>query len=453
MDLQQLEKLRLMNQDLLQRLKANQEEFRRRLPGTSPSRTLRSKGDPPENGRASGPQRGKESREWAAEEFTRSVVRRVSREAGPELAPSHKEETPHGGGRHPGSERAEKTSEQSATEGEPAQAGSKRAKNGHSLGSPERKSIPASQADPDLHPAPSQSPRAGAEPGQARAKGSHTSRASARMPQAPKSILLTPQCKEAKEKTKKEAGRVTFVSDPEEYTLPADEWSVRPFLGYDWIAGLLDMDSSVSEKPERYFSELQDFRRVNREACVYDGCLRSAILGSPLLNPGSETESASHQCVFCYRLNKRLFAVPAGPESACPICKTLRTQQPPETLVEPTFVRVSIPRSTLLPAYKHKIHRRKSFEPADDLALPSHCLAGWQNPLQAFSSTLSSLDLRTTLPAESSNHSDWNSGSQVSGTSRTDDLLDLSRATAFELYNVSRLWGQRTQRSQMAPLS
>lgn len=33
--------------------------------------------------------------------------------------------------------------------------------------------------------------------------------------------------------------------------------------------------------------------------------------------------------------------------------------------------RVSIPRSTLMPAYKYKAHCRKSFEPADSLALPS----------------------------------------------------------------------------------
>ncbi|KFV98259.1 hypothetical protein N327_11520, partial [Fulmarus glacialis] len=48
-----------------------------------------------------------------------------------------------------------------------------------------------------------------------------------------KSILLTSQSKELK----KEAGHVTFQSDPEEYTIPVSSWSVRPFLGYDWIAG------------------------------------------------------------------------------------------------------------------------------------------------------------------------------------------------------------------------
>ncbi|KAL8198270.1 UNVERIFIED_CONTAM: hypothetical protein K2H54_003238 [Gekko kuhli] len=467
MDLEQLGKLRLLNQDLLQRLKANQEEFRKRLPGPSPSRPLQSKRETPENRRAPDPQRGKENRDQAAEEFT-SVVLGVSREAAPQLArpglrpPSEppafhreeEEEPRHPGGRHPDSSRTEGTPVPLATEGATARAAGKTVEKRNSVGDPGRRSVPASQTDSEMHPACLQRPRAGVEPYQAQeAQGSRGPRASARMPRAPKSILLTPQGKEGQEKMKKEAGHVTFVSDPEEYSLPADEWSVRPFLGYDWIAGLLDMDSSVSEKPEQYFSELQDFRRVNRDACIYDECLRSEALGSTVLNQGSETESTSHQCVFCYRLNKRLFAVPTGSESACPICKTLRTRKPPETLVEPAFVRVSIPRSTLLPAYKHKIHRRKSYEPADDLALPSHCLAGWENPIQAFSSTLSSLDLRTTLAAESSNHLDWNSVPRVSGKTRTDELLNLSRVTAFELDNMSRLLRHRKLPGYTAPFS
>lgn len=38
--------------------------------------------------------------------------------------------------------------------------------------------------------------------------------------------------------SQKEAGHVTFQAEPEEYTvLPVSSWSMRPFLGYDWIAG------------------------------------------------------------------------------------------------------------------------------------------------------------------------------------------------------------------------
>lgn len=37
--------------------------------------------------------------------------------------------------------------------------------------------------------------------------------------------------------SQKEAAHVTFQSEPEEHALPVSSWSVRPFLGYDWIAG------------------------------------------------------------------------------------------------------------------------------------------------------------------------------------------------------------------------
>uniref|UniRef100_A0A8D0CC61 Migration and invasion inhibitory protein n=1 Tax=Salvator merianae TaxID=96440 RepID=A0A8D0CC61_SALMN len=260
----------------------------------------------------------------------------------------------------------------------------------------------------------------------------------ARMLNTPKSILLTPQGKEANEKHKKEAAHVTFNSEPEEYTLSADDWSIRPFLGYDWIAGLLDMDSSLSEKSEQYFSELQDFRRVNREDCIDEQDLESDMPGSAAYNREQDTDTASHQCVYCYRLNKRLFAMPVDPKSACPICKNPRTQRPPETLVEPAFVRVSIPRSTLLPPYKHRIHRRKSYEPADNLGLPSHCLSGWENSLRAVRPTFSSLDLFSSLETQPLDHSSWKSASRVSGGAKTDELLDISRAAEFELSNVSQ---------------
>uniref|UniRef100_A0A663F828 Migration and invasion inhibitory protein n=1 Tax=Aquila chrysaetos chrysaetos TaxID=223781 RepID=A0A663F828_AQUCH len=203
-----------------------------------------------------------------------------------------------------------------------------------------------------------------------------------REPIIPKSILLTSQSKELK----KEAGHVTFQSDPEEYTIPLSSWSVRPFLGYDWIAG-----------------------------------------------------------VYCYRLNQRLFTVPVDSESTCPVCKIPRTQQPAETLEEPAYVRVSIPRSTLMPAYKYKAHRRKSFEPADNLALPSHCLAGWENIIPSSNPRLSSLDLRASLEEKPSHHPRLNSVSRLSGRTRTDQLLNLTHLTHFRFSSASQ------QREQNKP--
>lgn len=237
-----------------------------------------------------------------------------------------------------------------------------------------------------------------------------------------KSILLTSQSKELK----KEAGHVTFQSDPEEYTVPVSGWSVRPFLGYDWIAGLLDTNSSVAEKSDQYFAELHEFRQANKEACIHEQHLEPKALDYIVPEQEPDLITSSHKCVYCYRLNQRLFTVPVDSESACPMCKIPRTHQPPEVLGEPAYVRVSIPRSTLMPAYKYKAHRRKSFEPADNLALPSHCLAGWENIIPSSNLTLSSLDLRTSLEEKPSHHPRLNSVSRVSGGTRTDQLQNLT---------------------------
>ncbi|NXJ64811.1 MIIP protein, partial [Rostratula benghalensis] len=137
----------------------------------------------------------------------------------------------------------------------------------------------------------------------------------------PKSILLTSQSKGLK----KEAGRVTFQSDLEEHTVPVSSWSVRPFLGYDWIAGLLDTSSPVAEKSDQYFTELHEFRQANKEACVHEEHLEPKALD--YIDPEQEPDliPCSHKCVYCYRLNQRLFTVPVDSESACPVCKIPRT--------------------------------------------------------------------------------------------------------------------------------
>ncbi|XP_038015677.1 migration and invasion-inhibitory protein isoform X3 [Motacilla alba alba] len=211
-------------------------------------------------------------------------------------------------------------------------------------------------------------------------------------PHSPKSILLMSQSKELKE-----ARHVTFQPDPEEDAVPVSSWSARPLLGYDWIAGLLDTKSPVTEKPEQYFAELHEFRQSNRETCIHQQHLEPEALDCTDSEQELDLITGSHKCVYCYGLNERLFTVPVHPEAACPVCKIPRSHQPPGTLEEPTHVRVSVPRCALLPAHKYKAHRRRSFEPADDLALPSHCLAGWESMVASSSTLLSSLDLRASL--------------------------------------------------------
>ncbi|XP_008587939.1 PREDICTED: migration and invasion-inhibitory protein isoform X3 [Galeopterus variegatus] len=134
--------------------------------------------------------------------------------------------------------------------------------------------------------------------------------------------------------------RVTFCK---ESGVPEKSWRLRPYLGYDWIAG-----------------------------------------------------------VFCYRVNRRLFLVPLDPGTPCRLCRTPRDQRGPETLVEPVQVRVSVPLSILDPPHRYRIHRRKSFDASDTLALPRHCLLGWDilPPKSEKSSAPKCLDLWSSVSSK-----------------------------------------------------
>ncbi|XP_029769445.1 migration and invasion-inhibitory protein isoform X2 [Terrapene carolina triunguis] len=387
MELEQLERLRHANQDLLERLKVKQEEIKKRLPRKPLSSSSLSRRTTPAERAVPVPKRGKEN-QVRATKGTTDPVTLVSVEPGASAARAalHSPLKPAACGRegrgvlhrragaHPGSPRAERSFTPAASI---TRETSRVARDGNALRNPGEESTPVKHRESRkqstmLRGTPERGrPRAEAETvlGRTPAEGNGWQRTAIRDSRTPKSILLTPGGKEVK----KEAGRVTFLSDPEEYTIPADSWSARPFLGYDWIAGLLETDSSLSEKSEQYFSELREFRQVNKEACVHEEDLG-----------------------------------------------------------------VSIPRSTLLPAYKYKIHRRKSFEPADDLALPSHCLAGWENVVPSSSPTLSSLDLRTSLQQKPTDHSHLTLVSRMSGGTRTDQLLNLSRSAHFRLSNASQ---------------
>ncbi|XP_077619909.1 migration and invasion-inhibitory protein isoform X1 [Crocuta crocuta] len=181
--------------------------------------------------------------------------------------------------------------------------------------------------------------------------------------------------------------RVTFS---EESPVPDKSWRLRPYLGYDWIAGSLDSTSPITSKPEAFFSELRHFREANKEECVHRDP-KPQFLGLR----ESSGEERDHECVYCYRVNRRLFLVPSDPGTPCRLCRTPRDQRGSETLAEPAQVRVSVPLSVLDPPHQHRIHRRKSFDASDTLALPRHCLMGWDilPPKPEKSSAPKSLDL------------------------------------------------------------
>lgn len=48
----------------------------------------------------------------------------------------------------------------------------------------------------------------------------------------------------------------------------------QSLLGYDWIAGMLDNDSYISQKDDSFFNELKEFRRVNRSECIGSSILQ-----------------------------------------------------------------------------------------------------------------------------------------------------------------------------------
>ncbi len=57
---------------------------------------------------------------------------------------------------------------------------------------------------------------------------------------------------------------MTFQPSPTASVKIADQ----SLLGYDWIAGMLDNDSYISQKDDSFFDELKEFRRVNRSECT-----------------------------------------------------------------------------------------------------------------------------------------------------------------------------------------
>ncbi|XP_015192797.2 uncharacterized protein miip isoform X2 [Lepisosteus oculatus] len=252
----------------------------------------------------------------------------------------------------------------------------------------------------------------------------------------PKPILLTPH----QERPRKEGGHVTFHSVDEEHTLSTEGLSMQPLLGYDWIAGLLDAESSLTERSEQYFAELRTFRQVNRDDCVHSLYMETedTEVSSPARQEQDlEYAQDTHQCVHCYRINSRLFPVALEPQAACPVCRKPRSQGP-HTIPEPAFIRVSLPRSSLLPAYRYKAHRRCSFDPSDSLGLPSHCLAGWSSTALPAAEKVNGLDLRSSLDTAASADNPLTKPpvkeflmSRVTGCQRSDELLHLSRLARY----------------------
>ncbi|KAL0978682.1 hypothetical protein UPYG_G00173850 [Umbra pygmaea] len=246
-------------------------------------------------------------------------------------------------------------------------------------------------------------------------------------------------------------GKVTFQSSGQEQMLASDRQRMRPLLGYDWIAGIVDAESSLTERSEQFFTELHTFRQVNRDECVHSkqaGISEEDVSPLPLSIEMEDSRHTmdTHHCIFCYRINSRLFPTPLDAQEACPMCRKPKSHVP-HTVAEPAFIRVSIPRSTLLPAYQYKAHRRCSFDPSDSLGLPSHCLSGWSNQVLGTGPQISSLDLKSSVTTKAASSGFPSvlpqtrpqqdlSMSRVSGGRGSDQLLDVSRLVRYRFQCV-----------------
>ncbi|XP_019957008.1 uncharacterized protein miip isoform X2 [Paralichthys olivaceus] len=219
---------------------------------------------------------------------------------------------------------------------------------------------------------------------------------------------ITKSClvKNRKEEREEERSHVTFHSDEcVEIPVP-DRHHLQPLLGYDWIAGVLDAEDTFVERSDEFFNDLRNFRSLHKDECVHSPQAELSVenhSGLTLLTDKDDTEANTdtHKCTFSYRINSRLFPVPLHHQEHCPVCRKHKSSHP-HTTADPALIRVSIPRSTLLPPYKYKAHRRCSFDSSDSLGLPSHCLSGWSHTGQSTLPPPSSLDLRSSLNAKNS---------------------------------------------------
>lgn len=233
---------------------------------------------------------------------------------------------------------------------------------------------------------------------------------------------------------KEEQSGVTFQTDESRDILNSDRHRLPPLLGYDWIAGVLDAEDSLIERSDEFFNDLRTFRSLHKEECVHSTQTEFSKESYPVLplltnKDDPEANTDTHQCTFSYRINSRLFPVPLHSEECCPVCKKHKSSHP-HTTSEPAHIRVSIPRSTLLPPHKYKAHRRCSFDPSDSLGLPSHCLAGWSNKGQSFLPPPSSLDLGSSLDKKSS-------AEHFSAPKVSDQISDVSRLARHKFQHYS----------------
>ncbi|XP_028262727.1 migration and invasion inhibitory protein [Parambassis ranga] len=260
----------------------------------------------------------------------------------------------------------------------------------------------------------------------------------------------------SKEKRELQSSGVTFQFDECDDEHAPNRHHLQPLLGYDWIAGVLDSEDSLIERSDEFFNDLQVFRSLNKDACVHSAPAEFSEEHHPPVQPLTDkdepdTHMDTHQCTFSYRINSRLFPVPLHSQECCPQCKRHKSSHP-HTAAEPAMIRVSIPRTNLLPPYKYKPHRRCSFDPSDSVGLPSHCLSGWSNTGQNTLPPPSSLDLRSSVNMKKSNGSLDSELEDLSASKMSAEHDKMSEVARLARHNFQHFFPRRKLRTISHPV-
>lgn len=220
--------------------------------------------------------------------------------------------------------------------------------------------------------------------------------------------------------------------------------SNRPLLGYDWIAGVIDLerspgghqkaDGGTTEFSEDYLKEINEFRRVNREECsgssmMWRGPQLSPV--TPLKKRERSPDPADREDprILDYTVNSRLFPVAIDGSLSC--------SEKPGTVTSPRYVRISVSKAVLASPYKYT--KSKSSVTTDSLSLRNHSKVT-RRPMVAIPKKnkrpySQSLDLRSSmrLPETEAPAEFQMSTNKSLASERTQAILDESYAIRCKL--------------------
>jgi len=171
---------------------------------------------------------------------------------------------------------------------------------------------------------------------------------------------------------------------------PVEETVKMPLLGYDWIAANMDNQLegpchvSAVEMPDDVIREIAEFRNSHKRECQSRGSwdllvktpknAKVQLAKLPEIPDQPKRSPDPHNIydsrIENYTLNNRLFPIPLN----------FSDDGKAATRKSPKYIRVSIPKKAIKSPHVYKAKRKEEYKGgADSLALPDHCLQGWQH--------------------------------------------------------------------------